>query len=417
MDATPPRADKRPLYAIMLASGVSMAGNSIALLAIPWYVLRTTGDATQVGLAAAAGIAAYVLGSFFGGNLADRFDRRSVSIVADLASGLGVLAIPALAQMDALTFELLLGLVFLGGLMDAPGHAARAAMVPDVARLARVSLERANGLVSGAANLSEVVGPALAGVLLVSVSTPTALVVDGLTFFISLLLMAIFVPRGLGRGTDLGEENMRNVALADGLKLIAKPGATRVIVFANAATNFIGAPLFTVIMVVYLAEQAAGGLALGAVVAVGGVGMVVGALAFSRWGERMPRRTLFVVGFAAFGIQYWFLLLDPHIAAIVLIFLVRGVLTGAYNPIADTVLQERVPPRMLATVYGTAAAIAMIGEPVGLVIGGLLTHHYGVHTAILVCAIGYGLVTVLVACSKSLHDMSRPRHLQNSRTI
>ncbi|HIV59480.1 MAG TPA: MFS transporter, partial [Candidatus Stackebrandtia faecavium] len=179
----------------MVGGVISLAGNSVAMLAIPWYVYKTTGDSAKVGLAAAAGIVAYVLGAFFGGNLADRFDRRDVSVVADIASGLMVLAIPALAVFDALSFTVLMVFVFLGALIDAPGAAARSAMVPDVARLGGFSLERANGLIFGSANIAEVLGPALAGVLLVSVATPTALMINGASFFVSMVMLLAFVPR------------------------------------------------------------------------------------------------------------------------------------------------------------------------------------------------------------------------------
>lgn len=397
-----------PLYALMLAGVISLAGNSVALLAVPWYVHRTTGNDALVGLAAAAGIAAYVIGSFFGGNLADRFDRRDVSVVADLTSGLMILAIPVLAAAGLLSFGLLITFVFLSALLDAPGQAARSAMVPELARLGGFALERANGLIFGSASLAEVLGPALAGILLVSLSTASALVVDGLSFFVSLALTLAFVPRGLGRETGLGEDDIKNVALRDGLRLLAKPGAPRLITLANVATNFIGAPLFTVIMVVYLAQEAQGGLALGAVVAIGGVGMTLGALAFSRWGQRMPRKLFFLIGFAAFGLQYWFLALNPPVVAILVIFFVRGLLTGSFNPICDTVLQERVPGRMLATIYGTSGAIAIIGEPLGLIAGGFIAERYGVHTAIVVSAVAYAAVTIALLFARSLRDLAAP---------
>ena len=397
-----------PLYALVVGGVISLAGNSVAMLAIPWYVYKTTGDSGRVGLAAASGIVAFVLGAFFGGNLADRFDRRDVSVVADIASGLMVLAIPALAMLDALSFPLLMVLVFLGALIDAPGAAARSAMVPDVARLGGFSLERANGLIFGSANIAEVLGPALAGVLLVSVATPTALLINGASFFVSMVMLLAFVPRGLGRQDGLGEDDIKNISIKDGLRVIGRFGAPRLITFANLATNFIGAPLFTVIMVTYLADQAAGGLSLGAVVAVGGIGMTLGALAFSRWGERVPRKLFFILGFAAFGAQYWFLALNPSVIAILVIFFARGLLTGAYNPIADTVMQERVPNRMLGTIYGTSGAIGMIGEPLGLVTGGFITETWGVQTAIMASGIAYAAATLVLVFAKSLRELAPP---------
>ena len=285
-------ADKRPLWALVVANFISEGGNAISYLAIPWYVNEITDDAFLVGLTSAVGVAAFVLGSFFGGSLADRYDRRVVAVVADGASGVAVQLIPALHALDALSVPVLLVLVFLGAALDAPGYAAKMALIPELSRRSGASLERANGLVSGAASAAEVGGPVLAGLLLTIASTPTALVVDGLSFFVSMGLLFIYLPKRMGRQGDLTEEDLAHVSARDGVRFLSRPGPPRTITLANLATNFIGAPLFTVIMVVYLADHTAGGLSLGVLVAIGGIGLTVGAFAFARIGEQVSRRSV-----------------------------------------------------------------------------------------------------------------------------
>jgi MFS family permease len=96
-------------------------------------MLQTTGSAAQTGITGFFTILPVVVAGFFGGTLVDRMGYRRTSIVADLASGLTVALIPLLHFTIGLEFWQLMVLVFLGGLLDAPGSTARTALIPDLA--------------------------------------------------------------------------------------------------------------------------------------------------------------------------------------------------------------------------------------------------------------------------------------------
>lgn len=88
----------------MLANAISLVGNQLALLALPWFVLQTTGSPARVGLTGATEAAGIILSAFFGGALVDRTGFRRSSIIADLAGGAAIALIPLL--------DLTLGLAF-----------------------------------------------------------------------------------------------------------------------------------------------------------------------------------------------------------------------------------------------------------------------------------------------------------------
>ena len=140
------RARRVPFYALVWADAISMTGNALAQLAVPWFVLETTGSAARTGLTAFCGLLPLILATFFGGAVVDRLGHKRASVVADIASMVAVALIPLLHALGLLSFGLLLALVFLGALLDAPGTTARAALLPDLAELARLRLERANAV-------------------------------------------------------------------------------------------------------------------------------------------------------------------------------------------------------------------------------------------------------------------------------
>src|SRR5919106_3048782 len=137
---------RAPLYALFVADSISLVGNVVAQLAIPWFVLVTTGSAALTGLAVFFNFLPVVLAGFFGGVVVDRLGFRTTSVLADLASAGAVAAIPLLHSTVGIQLWQLLALVFVGALLDAPGATARAALFPDVVELARTPIERAAGV-------------------------------------------------------------------------------------------------------------------------------------------------------------------------------------------------------------------------------------------------------------------------------
>src|SRR4051794_18658770 len=137
------RADQRSYAALIGSSFVSNGGNAFSNLAIPLFVLATTGSAAQTGIAAIMNFAPPFLTSIFGGALIDRVGRKRMLLLSEGLNIFGTALIPILYAADELSFPLLLILIAIGAMLDSPGRAARGAMVPTFANRAGFSPERA----------------------------------------------------------------------------------------------------------------------------------------------------------------------------------------------------------------------------------------------------------------------------------
>ena len=139
------RPRRIPIFSLLSANAVSQVGDLMAMVAIPWFVLETTGSAARMGLTGAAIGIGTVLAGIFGGPLVDRAGFKRTSVFADLASGMAVALVPLLhTTAVGLAFWQLLLLVFLRSLFTTPGRGARRALMPDLAGTARMPLTRAN---------------------------------------------------------------------------------------------------------------------------------------------------------------------------------------------------------------------------------------------------------------------------------
>ncbi len=162
------RPGPRAFGSWLTAEVISLTGTRLSMVAIPWFVLTTTGSATKTGIVGLAEMLPYVVAKAAGGPLIDRIGARRVSIVADVASTAVVGLVPMLHHLGLLGFGALLGLVGFAGLARGPGDGAKAALVPDISEHAAMPLERLTGIAGAAERLAGTIGAAVAG-LVVSV--------------------------------------------------------------------------------------------------------------------------------------------------------------------------------------------------------------------------------------------------------
>ena len=404
MTTTGPRR-RAPLAALLVANAVSTTGNVVTMIAIPWFVLTTTGSASRMGVVAFFTTLPAVIATFFGGTLVDRLGFKPSSVVADLASGLSVALVPLLYATVGLQFWQLILLAFTGALLDAPGSTARQALLPDLAVLAEVPLERANGLQQSIQRGATLLGAPLAGVLIAWTGATTALWVDAATFAASAALVGLVVP---GRARPTGPRPGYVAELREGLRFLLREPLVRTIALIVMLTNVVDAPVFSLVLPVYARDTLDGARDLGLLLGVFGGAALVGALVYGWVGERLPRRAVFLGCFAVLGATWWVLALRPGLAVTLLVMAVAGLAAGPVNPIIMTAEQERVPEELRGRVFGVTTALAYVAMPVGMLGYGVALQHWGLTATLVVSAVLYvGFLLVMLA-SRPLRDLGGP---------
>ena len=402
-------SDRLPFYAFLLAGAVSLVGNNMTMVAVPWFVLVTTGSATKTGLVGFFTALPSVIAGFFGGTLADRLGYRRMSIMADLASGATVAMIPLIHSTVGLRYWQLLLIVFASALLDVPGNTARYALLPDLSAAAGVSLERANAAQQTINRGGMLVGPALAGILIAWLGAGNVLWVDAATFAVSAGLFVLAV-RAPGRPQAAQREAQSYLSqLRAGLAYLRSDRLIRAIVIMVAMTNFLDAPVFAVLLPVYARETVGVATNLGFMIAAFGAGAIISALAFGAVGARLPRRLTFITAFALASVPFWVLAASPAYPLAVASLFFGGLMAGSLNPIILTVAQERVPREMRGRVFGLMVAVAFAVTPLGMVLAGYLAESISVTKTLLATGIAYVLVTAGQYLNPALREMDRPR--------
>jgi len=394
---TPPAPDRRrpwSIVALLVAQGVSVTGNRISLLALPWFVLETTGSATRTGLVAAANVLPMVVAGALAGPLIDRVGLQRTSVAADLASGATIALIPLLHGAGVLSFGGLIALVLAGALLDAPGETARRALIPDLAARAGMPLTRATSLHETTFRLTLLLGGPLAGLLIATVGATDALLVDAVTFAASAALIATVGRVAAHRGSEDPGNYLKR--LREGWSFLRRDPLMPSFLGVFMAANVLENALMAVLLPVYAERVLGSATALGLMVGAVGAGAVTGALLYGAFGTGRSRRSVLLPALAVAGAPKYLLLAGAPPAAVAIAGLGLAALAiGPVNPISGAVQLERIPAELRGRVVGLVTASVTATIPVGLLAAGWAVEAVGLRATLLVGAAAYALTTAV----------------------
>ncbi len=371
MTPSEPSRSRLPFVALVAADNTSRFGDLMTAVVIPWFVLETTGSAGKTGVVVFAIGIAVVVSLFGGGAIVDRVGYRRMSILGDAASASTVAAIAVLHYLDALPFEALVALAFLGTLLDLPAGMARYATLPDAAESAGLTLERANSLYEGVISTGALVAPATAGFLIAAVGPANVLWFDVASFTLSIAIVAIAFP---GQPSDTAEARLPlRDALAQSWSLIRRDEVLFPLVTFLFLINLVIGPVETLIIPVYASDVLDSAIALGLMTAALAIGGLGGNLLFGAIGHRLPRQLTFTLAFLPLPIGLLLLAPGPGVALVLPILAAVGLGLSVGNLLEYTIYFERIPAHIRASVLGICGGLTWLSVPLGrLAVGGLL---------------------------------------------
>lgn len=402
-----------PLYGLFTANLISRVGNNLTYIAIPWFVLATTGSAAKTGLVAAVGIIPVIVTGVLGGPLIDRLGYKRMAVISDVASGVNVALIPLLYETVGLPFWALLVLVLLGAVLDTPGFTARASMLPDLAKQAEMPLERANSIVMIAGRTASMLAAPMAGLLIAFIGTSNLLWIDAVSFGISALVVTIAISGNrVSRDSPAtrGTESIRTYLgeIAEGIRFIR---ADRLILWLSvgfALGSLLAEPVYPVIMPVYAREVYGSALDLGFMYSALGAGSIVGATLFAVFGHRLPRRATLLTAFTVRALTFWVLVAMPPVGVVVAAIVFNAALFEPCNPMVQTIFQERIPEGMRGRVFGTIDAIGMATMPIGVIAYGVMISELGLQTSLYVFATVNLALPLILAVMPAFRELDSP---------
>ncbi|MFJ7095878.1 MFS transporter [Streptomyces mirabilis] len=391
----------------MLAStSVSLIGTRVSLVALPWFVLVTSGSAARTGLIAFCELLPFVVGKALSGPLIDRLGPRTFSICSDAGSAALVGMVPLLHHLNKLSFGALLALVAAIGLARSGADTAKRTLMPDIAATAGLPLGRAVGLHGTLDRIAATAGSALAGGLIAATGPMVGLVVDAASFAVAAALTLTTAPRparAAERGNYLAQ-------LREGATCLSQDRLLRSIVLIVAVTNLLDTMPGALLIPVWAKNSGAGPMAIGLVGTALGGAAILGAACATVWVHRLPQRPTLLWAFSIAGApRFLILALDVPLWCVLCVYAVSGFAKGFVNPILNTAILERTPKHLLGRVGALISAVADAGLPLGGMLAGLGVSVLGLAPTLLVTAGAYAATTAVAGVSRGWREFTRDR--------
>lgn len=377
----------------------SLLGNAMAPIALAFAVLDLTGKASDLGLVLAARSIPMAGLMLLGGVIADRFSRSQVLVLSHVGAAITQGAVAVLLISGSAELWMLIGLEFANGVLVAFSFPALQGAIPQVTD--RSHLQQANALLAFARNAAFVVGPSIAGLLVVTVGSGWAVGYDAVSFLLAAYCMGrLRLPAMVREVTTSMVHDLRV-----GWSEFTSRTWVWVVVAAFGGMNMVlGAVWFT--LGPAIARDTIGEGSWGVVLSAEAAGFFVMSLVLLRVSLRFPLRGG-MISVATFGIPMVMLGLDPQAMPLVAAAFVAGAGTELFGIGWQTALQEHVPGEVLSRVASYDALGSMVALPIGQILAGPLALLLGTREVVIVGAvvfIGLGLSTLL---SRSVRNLGR----------
>lgn len=393
-------------FAYLASYLLSLLGNSLAGIALPLIVLQVTGSALGAGAVAAATAVPAVFAGLLMGVVIDRINRRTSSVVTDLISAGAVAALPLIDVVSGLNLGWFILFGVLGSLGDVPGMTARDALLPAIVRHGGISSERLMGLREGLGAIALLIGPALAGTLMVVFSGSTVLWITAATSLAAALL-TLLIPREVGVIEATRPDAAASsgwVQLRDGWRVLFGNPFLLVTTTLSIISVLVMAALQALILPVYFTGVGQPGT-LGFVLTALAAGMLVGATLYAVAGTRGRRRGWFLWGMIGTTVGLGVL---ASLASVWIVFagaFLVGLASGLFSSLIGVLMIERIPEEMRGRIMGTQNAITTAAPPLGIVVAAVLTEFAGVGVAAAVVTSVWLVALLLGLASPSLRTL------------
>jgi MFS family permease len=365
---------------------VSLIGTWMQQTAMSWLIYQMTGSKFLLGAIAAVGSAPMMLFSLWGGAMADRYPKRNILIVTQIAEMIFAFALAITVWTGRATPTLLMWIAALNGL--ALGFEMPARQAFTVEMTSREDLLNAISLNSSIFNGARIVGPSIAGLLIATVGTAACFFLNGVSF---LAVIAGYLMMRVPPHSETAASREAAHALA-GLHYVWTHPRVRTILTLFGVVGIFGWS-YAIMMPAFARDVLnLGPNGYGLLMSASGIGALLGALGVAAFGHTIAPRKMALGGIWLFSASVLALALTRNLYLALVYLVISGVGMLLFFSTSNTVLQTIVPDQMRGRVMGVWSLVFGAMIPIGSLQAGSIADWLGTPTSL-----GFGAAVCAIA--------------------
>jgi MFS family permease len=371
----------RSLLGVLTAELVSLTGTAMTFVALPWFVLATTGSAAKTGWVLAAELAPFAVFGILAGSLVARLGAKRSMLLADAARGPLMTLVPILWWTHHLSFAALLGATFAVGCFSAVYQPSSRLILPEVLGEDERLVAQGSAILGSGQQLTQILGPVFAGVLIAATSPATVLVIDAGTYVFSFVVIAAVVRAG-----KRVEQTGAAKGVLAGIRFLAHDPLLGPLLLAACLVNMLAQALVVGMQSLVYFHYDANAHVLGFLFGSFGVGALAGGLIAQRVAQKADLLKLAAIAMLGMPLPLWLLAVAmPWGAALVVVgaFAFFAPLINA--PILG-ILTVRTPAALRPKVMSAVMTVALLTGPLGYLLAGQAISRISIYTLFLIIA-------------------------------
>lgn len=369
------------------AALISVAGSQLTYVAIPWFVLQTTGSATRTGVVFAVELVAGAACGIPFGAVVERLGARRTLLLADAVAVPLIAAIPIAHGQGWLSFPLICVISAGTGMLSPAYLAATTVALTELVGEDEELLTRANGHLAAIQQTGALGGKAVAGLLVALMGATNVLSIDAASYAFSFLILFAALPSHPRPATGPAtEKSSSRAGLLAGLRFLMRHPVIRPTVASIMVVNLAFQALLVAVPVA-ISREGYDARWYGWTMASWGAGMIAGGLLVGRLVKRVAPLLLVCCGAASLALGAVVLVVlgtsPPDLTAA---FVVLGVSNSMIDAPFFAVLTIETPAALRAKVFTALITLSTITTPVGALAAGPLLDRYGARATFVCCA-------------------------------
>ncbi|KUL62376.1 MULTISPECIES: MFS transporter [unclassified Streptomyces] len=377
---------------VIAAEFTSSVGTQMTTLALPWFVLMTSGSPARMGLVFLIQILPVPLLAMPAGLLVARWGARRVTIAGDLASALLTAAVPTLYVAGMLPFWALLVIVALIGCVTSAYLSAQRLLLTESIGHDEGVVTAGNALFETATSTARLVGPGVAGFLIARFGALNVLWVDAASFALSAVLL-VGLPR-----TAPATEPTSSHHMAEGVRCLLRDRVLRTLALAALGYGMLMPIVMLALPVLAKNRYDADPHVAGWLLAAWGGGTALGTVVVARLARRFPPVRLAAAGGVGAAAGLWCLPWDQPVTTLTVTVAAGCMFLPAVTAPAVALMMLRPPEHLRPHVVPVFGAAVFVASPIAYGVAGVLFEHLAVSTVLTAVAVGASLCALLLLC-------------------
>lgn len=387
---------RKTFFIIWSGQAISLLSSAVVQFSIIWWITNKTESAIVLSSATLVGLLPQVLCTPFAGVFADRWNRKSVMIMADLLVAVSSLVLAMLflyGEPHTMQIYIILALRAIGFSFHFPAFQASIPMIVPVEQLARTA-----GFNQALQSVVKIAGPLLGAIVLNVWSISGAMMLDVIGAIIAnMMLLFVSIPQP----ASIQKTVHKNAIFGEmylGFKALSEARGLFILTVVSAVSIFIYIPVSSMIPLIVIKHFHGDAWHIGVVRMFYGSGMLLGSIILGIWGG--PKKKIYLINSAIISMGIDFIIMGSlpsnRFAWLIIAAAFLGLAIPMFNGPFYAILQTQIESSMQGRILSFVNGIMHIATPLGLILAGPVADKLGVN--ILFVFSGFFISTIGTGC-------------------